>query len=112
MNQADDELRHTIKHMWPLQGPKLIDLLVPPREMLNGNHLTVGKIYGGLLILESWRSSRFGQTNSGLPVSLVFERCMKEGAVVSLEMNEKCITRRDVTKQKFVFYKNFHFSLG
>lgn len=69
MDQADEDLRHTIKHMWPLQGPKLVDLLVPPRELLNGNNLTVGKIYGGLLILESWRSSRFGQLNSGLPVS-------------------------------------------
>lgn len=72
MDQADEELRETIKHMWPLQGPKMIDLLVPPRGLLNGNNLTVGKIYGGLLILESWRSSRFGQTSSTLPVSLIF----------------------------------------
>lgn len=69
MDQADEELRRTITHMWPLQGPKLVDLLVPPRDTLNGKKLTVGKIYGGLLILESWRSSRFGQTNSGLQVS-------------------------------------------
>lgn len=70
MDQADDELRRTIKHMWPLQGPKMIDLLVPPRSSLNENNLTVGKIYGGLLILESWRASRFGQTSTGLGVSL------------------------------------------
>ncbi|KAJ6647412.1 Voltage-dependent calcium channel type A subunit alpha-1, partial [Pseudolycoriella hygida] len=68
MDKADEELRETIKHMWPLQGPKMIDLLVPPKEVLNGNNLTVGKIYGGLLILESWRSSRFGQISSNLPI--------------------------------------------
>ncbi|XP_037047740.1 voltage-dependent calcium channel type A subunit alpha-1-like isoform X2 [Bradysia coprophila] len=68
MDQADEELRHTITRMWPLQGPKMADLLVPPRETLNGTNMTVGKIYGGLLILESWRTSRFGQTSSGLQI--------------------------------------------
>ncbi|XP_037047741.1 voltage-dependent calcium channel type A subunit alpha-1-like [Bradysia coprophila] len=68
MDQADEELRETIKHMWPFQGPKMIDLLVPPKEMLNGENMTVGKIYGGLLILESWRSSRFGKNTSNLPL--------------------------------------------
>lgn len=71
MDQADEELRETIRHMWPLQGPKMINLLVPPRDLLNANNLTVGKIYGGLLILESWRSSRFGQISNGLPVSFI-----------------------------------------
>lgn len=72
MDQADEELRETIKHMWPLQGPKMIDLLIPPRELLNGNNLTVGKIYGGLLILESWRATRFKGTGGGIPVSIMF----------------------------------------
>lgn len=49
MDQADEELRETIKHMWPLQGPKVIDLLLPPRAVLNGTNLTVGKIYGGII---------------------------------------------------------------
>ena len=33
---------------------------------LNGMRLTVGKIYGGLMILDTWRTSRFGkiQTNA------------------------------------------------
>lgn len=70
MDSADQELRETIKHMWPLQGPKMLDLLVPPKEMLNGKNMTVGKVYGGLLILESWRTSRFGKNASNLPVSL------------------------------------------
>jgi hypothetical protein len=32
--------------------------------------MTVGKIYAALLILESWRTTRFGRLeNAGLPVS-------------------------------------------
>lgn len=59
MNQADDELRETITQIWPLQANKMIDLLVPPIDQLNKNNLTVGKIYGGLLILETWRNTKF-----------------------------------------------------
>lgn len=69
MDQADDELRVTIQHIWPLQAKKILDLLVPRNTVLNSGKLTVGKIYAGLLILESWRNTRFGQIDSGLPVS-------------------------------------------
>lgn len=62
MDQADEELRETITHIWPLQSKKMLDLLVPRNDVLNQGKLTVGKIYAGLLILESWRSTRFGQT--------------------------------------------------
>nr|XP_018900706.1 PREDICTED: voltage-dependent calcium channel type A subunit alpha-1 [Bemisia tabaci] len=62
MDQADEELRCTIRNIWPLQAKKMIDLLIPKKDELNAGKLTVGKIYGGLLILESWRSTRFGQT--------------------------------------------------
>lgn len=62
MDQADGELRETITHIWPLQAKKMLDLLVPRTDVLNAGKLTVGKIYAGLLILESWRSTRFGQT--------------------------------------------------
>lgn len=69
MDQADDELKETIKNIWPIQAKNMIDLLVPPSDQLNLGKLTVGKIYGGLLILESWRSTRFGQIEpTGLPV--------------------------------------------
>ncbi|XP_047514111.1 voltage-dependent calcium channel type A subunit alpha-1 isoform X5 [Pieris napi] len=69
MDQADEELRETITRIWPLQARKMLDLLVPRSDVLNGRNLTVGKIYGGLLILESWKSTRFGQNEpSGLPV--------------------------------------------
>lgn len=71
MDQADDELRVTIQHIWPLQAKKILDLLVPRNTVLNSGKLTVGKIYAGLLILESWRNTRFGQIDSGLPVSAI-----------------------------------------
>lgn len=64
MDQADDELRETIKIIWPLQAKHLVDLLVPPNDQLNNGKMTVGKIYGGLLILESWKCTRFGQLES------------------------------------------------
>ncbi|XP_038208535.1 voltage-dependent calcium channel type A subunit alpha-1 isoform X3 [Zerene cesonia] len=69
MDQADEELRETITRIWPLQAKKMLDLLVPRSDVLNAGKLTVGKIYAGLLILESWRSTRFGQTEpQGVPV--------------------------------------------
>lgn len=72
MDQADEELRETIRTIWPLQAKNLIHLLVPPSDQLNTGKLTVGKIYAGLLILESWRSTRFGQVEpTGLPVSVL-----------------------------------------
>lgn len=29
MDQADEELRETIRHIWPLQARKILDLLIP-----------------------------------------------------------------------------------
>lgn len=72
MDQADEELRETIRMIWPFQAKKMLDLLIPRTERLNKNNVTVGKIYAGLLILESWRNSRFGQIESGIPVSFPF----------------------------------------
>jgi Voltage gated calcium channel IQ domain len=69
MDQADSELRDTITHIWPLQAKKMIDLLVPRSEEINAGKLSVGKIYGGLLILESWRNTKFGQLETDAPVS-------------------------------------------
>lgn len=67
MDQADEELRETITHIWPLQAKKMLDLLVPRKDVLNAGKLTVGKIYAGLLILESWRTTGFKK--QGVPVS-------------------------------------------
>lgn len=64
MDQADDELKETIKNIWPLQAKHMVDLLVPPTDQLNTGKMTVGKIYGGLLIMESWKTTRFGQLES------------------------------------------------
>ncbi|KAI5632670.1 ion transport protein domain-containing protein [Phthorimaea operculella] len=80
MDQADAELRVTITHIWPLQAKKMLDLLVPRNDVLNAGKLTVGKIYAGLLILESWRSTRFGQTEpQGVPKASFFN-CLLEAA--------------------------------
>lgn len=69
MDQADQELRETITHIWPLQAKKMIDLLVPRSNEINTGKLSVGKIYAGLLILESWRNTKFGQLETDAPVS-------------------------------------------
>ena len=69
MDQADDELRVTIKSIWPLQAEKILDLLVPRVDQLNKTNLTVGKIYGGLLILDSWRTTKFGKLKTSIGVS-------------------------------------------
>ncbi|XP_050331195.1 voltage-dependent calcium channel type A subunit alpha-1 isoform X18 [Bactrocera neohumeralis] len=68
MDQADMELRETITNIWPLQAKKMLDLLVPPIDQLNKGKLSVGKVYAGQLILESWRTTRFGQIDSGMPM--------------------------------------------
>nr|XP_042909199.1 voltage-dependent calcium channel type A subunit alpha-1 isoform X2 [Parasteatoda tepidariorum] len=61
MDQADGELRETIKKLWPLQAKKQINRLVPPPEAVGTKQLTVGKIYAGLLLLENWKQTRFGK---------------------------------------------------
>ncbi|XP_065346993.1 voltage-dependent calcium channel type A subunit alpha-1 isoform X9 [Cloeon dipterum] len=61
MDQADAELRETVQNIWPLQAKKMLDLLIPKTDELNKGKLTVGKVYAGLLILENWRMTRFGQ---------------------------------------------------
>lgn len=78
MDTADEELRETIRMIWPFQARKMMDLLVPRNEMLNKNNLTVGKIYGGLLILESWKNTRFGKRKSrfGVRYSVLYSYCI------------------------------------
>lgn len=69
MDVADDELRDTIRMIWPLQADKMVDLLVPRREKGGPPTLSTGKIYAGLLILESWRTTRFQRPDGQLGVS-------------------------------------------
>lgn len=78
MDQADQELRETITHIWPLQAKKMLDLLVPRSDELNTGKLTVGKIYAGLLILESWRNTKFGQLETDAPVSKRFDELINK----------------------------------
>lgn len=69
MEVADDELRDTIRMIWPLQADKMVDLLVPRRVKSTQLRLSTGKIYAGLLILESWRTTRFQKPGNQLGVS-------------------------------------------
>jgi hypothetical protein len=32
MDQADEELRETVRTIWPLQAKKILDLLIPRKE--------------------------------------------------------------------------------
>jgi len=32
MDKNDEELRESIKKLWPIQGPKMHNLLVPPND--------------------------------------------------------------------------------
>ena len=78
MDQADLELRATIMkvmrtgdfppccntetlcvQMWPITRAGKIDLLVPTEDTTGQGKLTVGKLYGGVLIYEIWKTTRF-----------------------------------------------------
>lgn len=79
MDAADDELRRTLKKIWPYHS-KRIDLYLPPDEGMSGHNdilqlmrisynvselcyekLSVGKIYAALMILETWRAKKSGK---------------------------------------------------
>ncbi|XP_078326077.1 voltage-dependent calcium channel type A subunit alpha-1-like isoform X8 [Crassostrea virginica] len=64
MDRLDDELRELIRKMWPVQArkKKLLNLLVPPNSELNDSHISVGKIYVGLIIAENWRAYKSSQS--------------------------------------------------
>ncbi|KAK2721459.1 hypothetical protein QYM36_003671 [Artemia franciscana] len=72
MDEANQELRNTIKKIWPLHAKKVLDLIIVPDTELSNGKLTVGKIYAGLLILENWRTTRFGQIESTAPAKSGF----------------------------------------
>ncbi|XP_043276722.1 voltage-dependent calcium channel type A subunit alpha-1 isoform X12 [Venturia canescens] len=70
MDRADDELRETIRNIWPLQAKKMLDLLIPRKEELGKDKLSVGKIYACLLIVENWKAPKFGQSQAGTQMDL------------------------------------------
>ncbi|XP_074596871.1 calcium voltage-gated channel subunit cacophony isoform X2 [Brevipalpus obovatus] len=79
-DQADRELRETIKKLWPLQAKKMVDKLVPPEEEIARDKLSIGKIYAGLMVLENWRATKFGKLpGTGLNRPSLLQRLM--GAV-------------------------------
>ena len=55
MDKKDEELRETIVKLWPIQAKKMADIVVPKNDVLSFQKMTVGKIYGGMMILENWR---------------------------------------------------------
>merc|ERR1719192_1768229 len=59
MDQADLELRATIMKVWPVTRAGKIELLVPTEDFTGPGRLTVGKLYGGILIYEIWKTTRF-----------------------------------------------------
>merc|ERR1712106_1131564 len=56
---GDLELRATILKVWPVTRSGKIDLLVPTEDSTGQGKLTVGKLYGGVLIYEIWKTTRF-----------------------------------------------------
>ena len=78
MDQADVELRETIMKLWPLTGRNKIDLLVPSTPCIGRGKLTVGKIYGGLLILENWKQTKFGTVNKPEPLKVSLMRTVMD----------------------------------
>ncbi|CAB4057697.1 CACNA1B [Lepeophtheirus salmonis] len=61
MDQADIELRTTIIKCWPHTKRDKIDLLVPTAKSTGKGYLTVGKLYGGVMIHNNWCNTKFGQ---------------------------------------------------
>jgi hypothetical protein len=92
MDQADLELRATIMKVWPVTRAGKIDLLVPTEDTTGAGDfgakaererflifillgkLTVGKLYGGVLIYEIWKTTRF----SNLEILAKMEEEMEE----------------------------------
>ncbi|CAL8071002.1 unnamed protein product [Calicophoron daubneyi] len=65
MDEKDDELRATILKLWPVQGRKMLNVLIPPDSELVYHNMTVGKIYASYLIIENWRATRAFQGKGG-----------------------------------------------
>ncbi|CAK8675301.1 unnamed protein product [Clavelina lepadiformis] len=72
--QLDQDLRKEIQLAWPNLSAKKLSLLLPPEEETN---VTVGKVYGAMLMYEHWRaykSRRDGKTSSLTSRPTTFQR--------------------------------------
>lgn len=74
MDRKDEELRETIRRLWPIQAKKMLCLLVPLNEELSQQKMTVGKIYAGLLIVENWRVNKQNQAKGTVSFFIVYPR--------------------------------------
>ncbi|XP_043669169.1 voltage-dependent calcium channel type A subunit alpha-1 isoform X22 [Vespula pensylvanica] len=82
MKQANEELRDTIRSIWPLQAKKMLDLLIPRDEEVGRGKLTVGKIYVALMIIENWKTTKFGREKPSGQQSTLYN-CLMDMAVVN-----------------------------
>ena len=109
MDQADIELRTTIVKCWPQTKRDKIDLLVPPPKckfhavncynnpliyLINfvdtgRGKLTVGKLYGGILIHENWRNTKFNQIDELRKQEEELEEIEKAEALAAAEAAAK-----------------------
>ncbi|GFO19989.1 voltage-dependent l-type calcium channel subunit alpha-1c, partial [Plakobranchus ocellatus] len=64
MDRRDEEMRETLRKLWPVKGKKMMDKLMPPNEELDEGKMSVGKIYAGLLISENWKAYKASQNAS------------------------------------------------
>ncbi|XP_019643323.1 PREDICTED: voltage-dependent calcium channel type A subunit alpha-1-like isoform X8 [Branchiostoma belcheri] len=67
-NKADRELRDALINTWPQVPRKTIDMLMPPEEELRKDRLTVGKIYGALLLhdyFKQWKAKKLKEQTRG-----------------------------------------------
>ncbi|XP_035684363.1 voltage-dependent calcium channel type A subunit alpha-1-like isoform X11 [Branchiostoma floridae] len=67
-NKADRELRDALINTWPQVPRKTIDMLMPPDEELRKDRLTVGKIYGALLLhdyFKQWKAKKLKEQTRG-----------------------------------------------
>lgn len=61
MNQANEELRDTIRNIWPLQAKKMLDLLIPRNEGKVRSSLSNERLHFAILddraiisVFQSW----------------------------------------------------------
>ena len=114
MDKADEELRQTVKKLWPLESNEKLDLLIPPKYKLHGKSnkrkMTVGKVYAGYLILENYRSYKQSTLNNGtlkLRKSSFFNRIM--GVVRSnTNIQRSQMTLNSIDSDIKNFDANFH----
>ncbi|OAF64984.1 hypothetical protein A3Q56_07288, partial [Intoshia linei] len=58
MMELDKSLRNTIETLWPVYPKTKLDIILPYRNNIPVEVLTVGKMYACQLIIESWRASK------------------------------------------------------